>query len=1009
MLKIKSMRNFLIVILLLFISVSDIFSQVNSSDVLGVNCYNDTGYIALDLQNGSIAYEWELQNFIDSIWYPIDTSLYTISSTSDTITSTVCGRYRVSIFNSNPFFFQQEIFIIPCPVSIGLGQDNILCYGDSSGVLYAPTYGGVVLDPDSSLILLDTLNGDEYYEYQWFKADSLNGFNEIFLNDTNYILIGVSSGYYKSIVTDAIGCTDTLNYFAVNNPIQLKFDSLLVNNVSCENKSDGSILLSVSGGKKNTPSNKYFYYLIRNNDTIAFSDLIGSSNNFSHISSSNNLQSLYSDTILIENLPSGQYNLSVVDSFGCNIAQAFVINEPNPYTAFSSTLTPLLCLSDSVWIYIDSVVGGNNNHLYYWMDSPNNSDSLYVQAGEYSIIINDTIFGCIDTLIAEFDPIFEMNVSVTIQNALCYGDSSGSINIDSIYGGNAPYSIQWGGVDNNNLYAGNYVIEIVDSIGCQQFEYFQVNQNSQLEINSNIYNISCFGFNNGSIAVEAFGGTAPYNLQWQNGTGSVDSLYGLSQGNYFLQAVDNFGCQVNKTFSINSPDELLIDFSNFSNPLPCYGQLTTIDAVLSGGTGPFNILWNNGVSTLQNIISAGVWSCNIIDNNGCSVSESVTLVEPNQFFISDSTFINPKCELGGSASVLTSGGTLPVEYLWNTGETTSSISDVTTNVCWVIATDACGNTDSVGFSFIVYNLITQISYIDSLHKSSISISNLSTATNFSFEWINELGNVISTDSIVINLCEGTYYISTTDVVNGCVTYDTLVVNFNITNSIFDIETTTVLPDSSLWGFPPYSYLWDNGDNTQHANLCAGAHWVEVTDNDGCVVREDFTIDNLSIILDPADAIIECDLENLDIELSVSVFGGTDPYTYLWANGSTDSTTNLSINPGPLSIQVMDNNACTLDTLFTITAMTPECVPNVFTPNNDNVNDFWNLEKAFIYDDTEVRVYGRFGQKIFESTGYELPWDGTNNNGKDVPQGAYFYHIKLGNGFEPIKGTVTILR
>jgi len=85
------------------------------------------------------------------------------------------------------------------------------------------------------------------------------------------------------------------------------------------------------------------------------------------------------------------------------------------------------------------------------------------------------------------------------------------------------------------------------------------------------------------------------------------------------------------------------------------------------------------------------------------------------------------------------------------------------------------------------------------------------------------------------------------------------------------------------------------------------------------------------------------------------------------------------------------------------------VPNVFTPNKDNVNDVWNLEKAFIYDDTEVRVFGRFGQKIFESIGYEKPWDGTNNNGKDVPQGAYFYHIDLGNGFAPIKGTVTILR
>ena len=38
-------------------------------------------------------------------------------------------------------------------------------------------------------------------------------------------------------------------------------------------------------------------------------------------------------------------------------------------------------------------------------------------------------------------------------------------------------------VDNNNLFAGNYIIEIIDSIGCQQFEYFQVGQNSELSVN----------------------------------------------------------------------------------------------------------------------------------------------------------------------------------------------------------------------------------------------------------------------------------------------------------------------------------------------------------------------------------------------------------------------------------------------------------------------------------------------------------------------------------------------
>ena len=157
-----------------------------------------------------------------------------------------------------------------------------------------------------------------------------------------------------------------------------------------------------------------------------------------------------------------------------------------------------------------------------------------------------------------------------------------------------------------------------------------------------------------------------------------------------------------------------------------------------------------------------------------------------------------------------------------------------------------------------------------------------------------------------------------------------------------------------------------------------------------MIREDFSIDIISVLLDPS-TIIECDLENLDVELTISPSGGTDPYTFIWSNGGTDSITNLSLAPGPLSVQVMDNNACTLDTLFTITAMTAECVPNVFTPNNDLINDFWDLEQAFIYADSEINIYSRFGKKIFSSVGYEVPWDGNNKNGKALSDGAYFYH------------------
>jgi gliding motility-associated-like protein len=183
----------------------------------------------------------------------------------------------------------------------------------------------------------------------------------------------------------------------------------------------------------------------------------------------------------------------------------------------------------------------------------------------------------------------------------------------------------------------------------------------------------------------------------------------------------------------------------------------------------------------------------------------------------------------------------------------------------------------------------------------------------------------------------------------------------------------------------------------------------VTDDDGCVVRADFDIDPLLIALDPAEFIIECDLENLDVDIIADAIGGTAPYTYAWSNGSTENSINLSLSPGNYSVVIMDNNACTEDTSFVIATISADCIPNVFTPNGDNINDTWNLENTFLYSDSEIRVYGRYGRLLFKSVGYSTPWDGKNESGNDVTEGAYFYHIKIGHDFDAIKGSVTIIR
>ena len=250
-------KIFLIIFSVLFFLESD--AQIDSVSIQGIDCYNDTAFIKMDLS--SISYildqdKWQFQPYDDTSWYFLDTNLYTINPTNDTIFSTQCGKHRVAVYTQG-IGFTEYIFFIPCPVTVGLGQEQkIQCFGDSSGILIAPTYGGIIFDPDLSTI--DSLGfyspndttGDEYYTYQWFNASNLLGANQAQIGDSTNTLSNVSAGFYNIVVTDAIGCTDTLGYRRINNPYPIMVDTLQITNVSCFEGQDGSVKIALNGGRK---------------------------------------------------------------------------------------------------------------------------------------------------------------------------------------------------------------------------------------------------------------------------------------------------------------------------------------------------------------------------------------------------------------------------------------------------------------------------------------------------------------------------------------------------------------------------------------------------------------------------------------------------------------------------------------------------------------------------------------------------------------------------------------
>ena len=84
------------------------------------------------------------------------------------------------------------------------------------------------------------------------------------------------------------------------------------------------------------------------------------------------------------------------------------------------------------------------------------------------------------------------------------------------------------------------------------------------------------------------------------------------------------------------------------------------------------------------------------------------------------------------------------------------------------------------------------------------------------------------------------------------------------------------------------------------------------------------------------------------------------------------------------------------------------VPNAFSPNNDGINDYWDIKSLDTYPGGTTSVYNRYGQQVFQSTGYTRPWDGTYN-GAQLPSGTYYYIIDLKDTQPKIAGWVVIVR
>lgn len=145
--------------------------------------------------------------------------------------------------------------------------------------------------------------------------------------------------------------------------------------------------------------------------------------------------------------------------------------------------------------------------------------------------------------------------------------------------------------------------------------------------------------------------------------------------------------------------------------------------------------------------------------------------------------------------------------------------------------------------------------------------------------------------------------------------------------------------------------------------------------------------------------------------------GTGTGTPFWSPSSELNNAN-TFNPIATPIvttnyilSVTDANSCTNSDTVLVTVIPlafDGIISNVFSPNGDGINDTWYIENIKYYPKNEVIIYNIYGNIVYSMQAYNNDWQGTYN-GAPLPDGTYFYVVKIDDSSPVLKGSLDILR
>lgn len=217
-----------------------------------------------------------------------------------------------------------------------------------------------------------------------------------------------------------------------------------------------------------------------------------------------------------------------------------------------------------------------------------------------------------------------------------------------------------------------------------------------------------------------------------------------------------------------------------------------------------------------------------------------------------------------------------------------------------------------------------------------------------------------------------------------------------------------------WSGNPSEVIDPVQDPTVNPVFPNSIYIVTATDENGCFATSGVQIDVYDVPqISAGDEVTVQSGESVTLTASPDLF-----VSYIWSPAEGLNTTSgisvISTPSAPITYTVTGTTAegCISTADVFVKLALPINPMSGFTPNDDSVNDLWDIVNAVDYPNILVEVFNRYGQKVFSSKGYsdDQRWDG-NYKGKPLPVGTYYFVIVLNDSFgtKPITGPVTIVR